>query len=560
MRSFVVLLMCLGSAPALLAGEPTAADQVIKVAREDNQVMDHLDYLVNNIGARLTGSDNDIKACEWAKAEFEKWGLSNAKLEEAGSFPVEFNRGPWHGKMTAPEELKLEFGTPAWSAGTRGAVSGKAMLAPTSLEGVKAEDYKGAWILNSRQAGRRGRAAQQQGREVQNFLRDAGVAGFISASRGKYITIGGRSPRSFDDLPTVPRITLLQTQWNKIKEHIDAGKEVELTFDIRNHFEEGPAVYYNATAEIPGTDLADECVIIGGHIDSWDGATGTTDNGCGVAVAMEAARLLMEAGVRPRRTIKFQLWSGEEQGLLGSRAWIDRNPDQLEKISGVFVYDGGPNAIAAINSTREMEPDFRKVFAPVMELDKDMPFRIDVSDQLSSGAGSDHASFLQKGIPGFFWTQEGRADWRHGIHTQFDTYDLAIPEYMKHSATVVALAALGVANLDKKLSRENIRTGRGGGGGGRRMGVFLDGVTVDELVPDGVAAKAGVKSGDIFLSIDGAKIENRRGLVRAIAGGEARKKVKLRRGAKEVEVLFEWAEELKKKKEAEKKKKPTIIL
>jgi len=454
MRIFMVLMLCVG-APSLFADE--TVDRVIKLGREDNQVMDHLDYLVNNIGARLTGSDNDIKACEWAKSEFENWGLSQAKLEEAGSFPVEFNRGPWKGRMTAPEAMILEFGTPAWSAGTRGAVSGTAMMQPTSLDDAKAEDYKGAWILRERRGGRRSRDAQQQNREIQNFLRDAGIAGFISASRGKYITIGGRSPRSFDQIPTIPSITLLESQWKTIKEHIEAGKEVELTFDIRNHFEEGPATYYNVTAEIPGTDLADECVIIGGHIDSWDGATGTTDNGCGVAVAMEAARLLMEAGARPRRTIKFQLWSGEEQGLLGSRAWIDQNPELLDKISGVFVYDGGPNAIAAINSTNEMEADFTKVFAPVMDLNESLPFRLNVQDQLAFGAGSDHPSFHQRGIPGFFWTQEGEADWRHGIHTQFDTYDLAIPDYMTHSATVVALAALGVANLDNKLSRENIR-------------------------------------------------------------------------------------------------------
>ncbi|MEM7260853.1 MAG: M20/M25/M40 family metallo-hydrolase, partial [Planctomycetota bacterium] len=540
MRSLIVVALGLTATFPLAAGSPVAEKspvaKIIELGKEDNRVMDHLDYLVNNIGARLTASDNDVKACEWSRDLFEDWGLENAKLEEAGSFPVEFNRGPWSGRMNKPENMLLEFGTPAWSAGTDGKVTGPAVLAPKSIDGLDAADFAGAWIVSERAQGRRNREEQQRQREIQNFLREAGVAGFVSSSGSKYIRVSGRSPRSFDQIPTIPRITMLGDHFDKIKAHLEAGTEVELTFDIRNHFEPGPAVYYNTVAEITGTEFPDECVIIGGHIDSWDGATGTTDNGCGVAVAMEAARLLMESGAKPRRTIRFQLWSGEEQGLLGSRAWIEQNPNLLDGISAVFVYDGGPNAIAAVNCTNEMLPHFEKALAPIMGLN-DMPFEIRPAAVLRSGAGSDHASFIQKGIPGFFWTQEGRADWRHGIHTQFDTYDLAIPEYMEHSATVVALAALGVANLDQKLPRDNIQSGRGGGGGGggRRMGVFLDGVAVEEVVPNGVAANAGLKAGDVFVSIDTQKIENRRGLVRAIQTGEPRKKVKIKRDGKEME-------------------------
>ncbi|MCA8961217.1 MAG: M28 family peptidase, partial [Planctomycetes bacterium] len=267
-----------------------------------------------------------------------------------------------------------------------------------------------------------------------------------------------------------------------------------------------------------------------------------------------------QSGARPRRTILFQLWSGEEQGLLGSRAWIDRHPEALDGISGVFVFDGGPNAIAGIDSTAEMFDSLQKVFEPVIGLNPDLPFEIRKRDGLGAELGSDHASFLQKGIPGFFWTQDGRADWRHGIHTQFDTFDLAIPEYLEHSATVVALTALGVANLDQKLSRENLRAQRGDRGGGRRMGVFLDGVAVEELVPDSVAEKAGVQAGDVFVKIDGKAIEDRQALVAAIRDGGPVKKVVVRRGDKEVEVTFEWKDEIEAEKKKQKEEEKPVIL
>ncbi|MCA8961770.1 MAG: M28 family peptidase, partial [Planctomycetes bacterium] len=306
-----LMLLCLSAAPLTtgeLRGDETAAGEkpesartietIVRLGREDNEVMSHLDYLVNNIGARLTGSDNDHKACEWAKSQFEKWGLTHPRLEEAGSFPVEFNRGPWSGRMISPEPMALELGTAAWSAGTRGAVRGEAILAPTSSEGLSAADYAGKWVFSERRRGRRSRDEQQEAREIRTFLDEAGVAGFVSPGNGKYIRTGGRSPETFDERPTTPRITLLEEQWNQIHERLEKGEKVELEFDIRNHFEPGPAVYYNVIAEIPGTEFPDECVIIGGHIDSWDGATGTTDNGCGVAVAMEAARLLAQSGAR----------------------------------------------------------------------------------------------------------------------------------------------------------------------------------------------------------------------------------------------------------------------
>ena len=172
------------------------------------------------------------------------------------------------------------------------------------------------------QRGRRNRDARQQEREIRTLLEEVGVAGWIYPSRGDAITILGSARVTWDNLPKIPRITLRKDQYDVIMEKMGNEEEVTLRIDIRNHFQPGPVKYYNVIADIVGTEFPDEYVIIGGHIDSWDGATGTSDNGMGTATTIEAARILSEAGIKPRRTIRFMLWSGEEQGLLGSKAWV----------------------------------------------------------------------------------------------------------------------------------------------------------------------------------------------------------------------------------------------
>lgn len=538
-------------------------EKVIEIGQNENQVMETLHHLVNVIGPRLTGSYQDHKACEWAFDQFKEYGLSNVTIEEAGEFPVAFHRGPWSGKMLEPEVMTLEFGTPAWSAGTRGAVKGQAMLPPENVEEADPADYAGAWIFNSAQRGRRDRGDRTKIRAQQEFLDNAGVAGMVFPTRNERITTGGNSRVEWEDLPQTPRINLMRDHYDAIRDRLENDEKVVLQFDIRNHFEKGPTKFYNVWGDITGSEFPEQIVVIGGHIDSWDGASGTTDNGTGSATTMEAARLLAAAGAKPRRTIRFMLWSGEEQGLLGSRAYVQNNPDLHDKISACFVYDGGPNAVAAIPMVPSMKDDFEKAFSSVIGLNPDLPFRLDEAESIPRGIGSDHESFLRAGIPGFFWTQEGRADWRRGIHTQFDTYDLAIPEYLEHSALVIALAALGVADLDGLLARDGIESGggrRGGfAGGGRRMGVMLDGTTVEEVVEGSVADKAGVKAGDIIISVAGVSVEDRRGLMRAIRGEESKKKVVVKRGDKEIELVFEWPEPEKTEEKKDEKKAEVVL-
>ncbi len=437
-----------------------AVKAVIAAGQNDSRVMNHLDALTNRIGPRLTSSQNLQIACDWTRDYFEEIGLKNCRLEKWGEFPVGFNRGPWQGRMLVPTEQSLKFGTNAWTAGTKGRVIAPAIIAPKSIEelaGLK-DQVANAWVFLPRSAsGRRTKEKYEKERALFQAIKDVGPVGIIRATSDERILTGGSYQVDWEKLPQVPSINLDKAQWEMIFAKLEAKEEVKLEFDIRNHFKKGPIPLYNVIAEIPGTQWPDEYVVVGGHLDSWDAATGATDNAAGCATTLEAARILMASGVKPLRTIRFMLWTGEEQGLLGSRAYVEANPEEVQKVSTVFVHDGGTNYVSGIGCPEDLLEDFQRIFAGAQTLDVRTPFAIEEVESLRPRGGSDHVSFLRKGIPGFFWRQAGRAVYRETHHTQFDTYDTVVPEYQKHSALVIAIGAIGVANLDHLLSRKSVK-------------------------------------------------------------------------------------------------------
>ncbi|MGO9463817.1 MAG: M20/M25/M40 family metallo-hydrolase [Isosphaeraceae bacterium] len=517
-------------------------ERIVSAGHEDSQVMDHLDWLCNRIGPRLTGSDNLTNACEWVRDRFASFGIDNARLEPWGEFPVGFNRGPWFGRVIQPEPKALEFMTKAWSAGTKGAVRGKAVLAPKDqkeLDLAKANGtIAGAWVLLPRPARSGPRPDPAFLRSLRKELEAAKPAGIVVPSSSDLLVTSGVHRISWDKLPTVPAVTLLRKQFEEIAAWLKEGKTVTLEFDIRNYFKKGPVKLYNVIADIPGSELPDEYVIVGGHIDSWDGATGATDNGTGVATTLEAARILTKSGVKPKRTIRFMVWSGEEQGLLGSAAYVKAHKDLTPKISAVLVHDGGTNYLSGIGATDAIVSDFEQVFTPIKKLDAKYPFEVRKVPGLFGG-GSDHASFLEANVPGFFWRQAGDARYQRTHHTQYDTFDAAIPDYQKHSSLVIALAAYGIANLDHLLSREKLRV-PGSMANRRTLGVQLDEMTVVEVEADSAGQKGGMKEGDEILKIDATKVADRMELGRALRAGGPKKVVTVRRGGKEVELNLSW--------------------
>lgn len=560
LKRFAALgVLCVAISSIAVAADESDVGRIISAGEKNSQVMDHLDWLTNRIGPRLTGSDNLQVAVEWARDRFKSLGLENARIEEWGEFPVGFNRGPWFGRVITPEARALEFGTNAWTAGTKGVVRGRAVLAPKNAQELEdvLEKLPGAWVLvadgglpqrGQELLGASTRPGDVFQRKLQEAYDKAGIAGQIRPTRTDLILTGGNQRISWDKLPTVPQVNLLRKQFNEIAAWVKDGKEVTLEFDVRNHFRKGPIKLYNVIADIPGTEHPDELVIIGGHIDSWDGATGATDNGTGCATTIEAARILMASGVKPRRTIRFMLWSGEEQGLFGSKAYVKNHPELMPKISVVLVHDGGTNFLSGISGTEAMLADFKQVFEPVTKLDAAMPFVVRKVGGFSGvGGASDHAPFLAAGVPGIFWDQRGgTANYNHTHHTQFDTYDAAIPAYQKHSSVVIAVGAYGIANLDHLLSREKLIMpgggGRGGFGGNRRLlGVVLDeGTKVGDVEPGGVFDKAGGKAGDVIVSINGSKISDPSEIARLLREAAPKSRMLVTRNGKELELAIDF--------------------
>ncbi len=232
--------------------------------------------------------------------------------------------------------------------------------------------------------------------------------------------------------------------------------------------------------------------------------------------------------------------------MLGSAAYVKAHKELTPKISAVLVHDGGTNYLSGIGATEAIFSDFEQVFAPIKELDSKYPFELRKVPGLFGG-GSDHASFLAANVPGFFWRQAGSARYQRTHHTQYDTFDAAVPDYQKHSSLVVALGAYGIANLDHLLSREKLRA-PGSMGNRRTLGVQLDEMTVVE-VEDGTAGqKGGLKEGDQILKVDGSKVADRMELGRALRTGGAKKVVTVLRGGKEVELNLSWDQPAAEKK------------
>ena len=540
-----------------LDASDAVVDAIYAIDDADLQVMSVLDELSNGIGARLTSSKNLTEACHWAQGKFASFGLSNSRLEEWGSFPVGFDRRLSVGAMTSPHKLELSFITNSWTPGTAGKVTGPAIVAPQTEEELVALSGKlsNAWILSSTNK-YTPRFSNLEG----DSLRDRfgamcvaeGYAGIIKpCSKSGLLLTRGRYKIDPNDLPSEVNITLLREQFADIFQLAKDGADVQLEFDIEQTFTAGPIPLYNVLAEIPGTDLANEIVIVGGHIDSWDGARGAQDNGTGTSTTLEAARILKKTidalGVQPRRTIRFMLWSGEEQGLLGSRAYIEQHPAENEVISAVLVHDGGTNTCSGIQATPELSPLFEEVFGPVIEHtanneDEDLRFRLVPVRRLPRGVGSDHDSYLKVGVPGFFWEQNGDANYTYIHHTQYDTIDEVVPEYQLASVRVIASGAWRIANMNQALPREALNSSRASRGTRRHaLGVYLgDAMAIDDLVKGGLAEQAGIKVGDILISVAGVKITDLTELRNILANGKQPRVVVWSRSGKEMTATFDW--------------------
>jgi carboxypeptidase Q len=458
-----------------------AADdaRILAEVQNNSEAMANLEYLSDEIGPRLTGSAQLKRANDWTKEKFAQYGLSDAHLEP-WTVAHTWSRGTATARITAPASQSLTIASAAWSPGTPGAVHGQVVY----FDAKKKEDYakfhgklKGAILIYQepeslspprpvdpyravkrpmqRPPARIGEppvadpydAFLAEEKERTRFWKEEGAAAVLRDS-GKPHSLLNMTDISLEKYAPGAIPTAFVTGegyrmiWRMLK-HGAVSVEIEMT----NSFGDKPVQVYNTVAEIRGSEKPDEMVIVGGHLDSWDLGTGSTDNGTGSMAVLEAARTLAKLKLKPKRTIRFVLFSGEEQGLYGSEAYVTAHRDELEKISAVLVHDTGTGRVLALglHDNYQDREIVDQVLTPLRELKLLEP-------SMARSYGTDHLSFDDAGVPGFFCMQDP-AEYRLTHHSQSDTFDKVWKDDLNQGAQVLAAWAYNTAQLPQMLPR-----------------------------------------------------------------------------------------------------------
>jgi carboxypeptidase Q len=487
----------------------------------DSKVMEFASGLMDNIGERLTGSPNMKRANEWTRDQFTAMGLSNSHLEPWGPFGRGWANQYVNARMTSPDVAPLLVYAKAWTPGTNGVITGKCIR--VNIEDKKDFDkYKGRLagmivILGADADVKPPTEAffkresdddlakiaeyqipsehppfnfatfmkrQQFIKELNQFFADEKVLAVIDRYR---FTFGGgtvfvQSGGSYKpgETATVPQLVIAVEQWTRIARLLQQKKDVTLELNVQNTFYDDDPMQYDTIAEIPGTDKKDEVVMLGAHLDSWHAGTGATDNGAGSIVMMEAVRILKAIDIKPRRTIRIGLWSGEEQGLLGSQAYVEHHfgsrphmdnepgmkdmptllrreagdvtvkPEQA-KVSAYFNVDNGSGKIRGVymQENAAVAPIFEAWMQPFKDLGM-------TTLTMRNTGGTDHQSFDAVGIPGFQFIQDPLDYETRTHHSNMDVYDRLQPDDLKQISVIVASFVYDAAMRDQMLPRKPI--------------------------------------------------------------------------------------------------------
>ena len=509
--------------------------RIIDEGMNRSDAMNVMKYLTDVIGPRLTNSPGQRRANQWTKEQFEKWGLKNAKVDPWGEFGRGWELKNFKASVrTNTEYMPLRAFPKAWSPSTNGAITGDViyvnatneeellkykgklkgamiLVAPerkvspgftpvatrrtekelSDMEAALAEQAAGGNPMMQMTPEQRNAfmAAQQFQTRKMRFYYEEGASMLIEPSQGVdsgTIRVMGASlppdaggPANPDlrvytkGAPTpLPQLVAEVEQYNRLYRLARQGVSMKATIDLDVQFFDDNLIGDNTIAEIPGTDLADEVVMIGAHLDSWHAGTGATDNGAGVTVVMEAMRILQAAGFKPRRTIRVALWTGEEQGLLGARYYVAKNfasnekgepvgrtgPEggqrvvrkpAYDKFSAYYNLDNGTGQIRGIfmQGNEAARPIFKGWLQPFADWQA-------TSTTIRSTGGTDHLAFDAVGLPGFQFIQDAVEYQGRTWHTTQDVSDRTIEEDLKRSAVIMAVFALQSAMMDERVPRK----------------------------------------------------------------------------------------------------------
>jgi hypothetical protein len=493
---FVFLPVSLAQPPAKqepLSPEAQKAQldqKIIAEAKSGSDIMANLTYLSDVIGPRLTGSAALKKANDWTAEKMKKYGLKKVHLE-AWTMPEGWERGIAVGRVIEPNNGRtLTLASMGWTPGTKGKIQGDVVFIKAEkvadLDAYKGK-LKGAIILRGPPAkltpwneiekpgeslfgptfrpGDKGKISREEQRAIfqaqAELLRKEGIAAILTDA-GKHFNLlmttgswGGGFGGGGKDRPSaaskVPTLSVAHEHYAMLyRLATRPGKEkTRIELEVTNKFIPGPIAVSNTIGEIPGSEKPDEYVIVGAHLDSWDLGQGSLDNGTGSSVVLETARILAKCGVAPKRTIRFILFTGEEQGLHGSRAYVKQHKDEMAKTMAAIVHDTGTGKVIGLGWMGKRD-SLKEILEGELGALKDLG----VQDLNARGfGGSDHMSFSSAGVPACIFRQE-IAGYRFAHHSQADTLELAREADLIQGAQVMAVTAMRLANMEKLLPRE----------------------------------------------------------------------------------------------------------
>jgi carboxypeptidase Q len=522
------------------ATAPVKIDESVAKIKDEgmtrSQAMATMRYLTDMIGARLTNSPAQRRSNQWTKEQFDKWGLKNATVESWGEFGRGWELKRFAASVVAPEYQPFRAYPKAWSPSTPGAITGEVVFVD-AIDEAGLEKYRGklrgAIVLTAPERGvkpgfepvasrvsdenlakleaaKPNAAPQQQftptAQQIAEqqfkarkfrFYHEEAVAVLIEPSfgtdsgtirvMGASVPQPANSTNPFGGIPAraknapqiVPQLVAETEQYNRLVRLVRQNVPVKMTVDLDVKFYDDDLNGYNTIAEIPGTDpqLKDEVVMIGAHLDSWHSGTGATDNGAGTTVVMEAMRIIQASGLKPKRTIRVGLWTGEEQGLLGSRGYVKKHLAQLgdgsdaaafgsfggnqkvqvakkpgyDKFSAYYNLDNGTGKIRGVymQGNENLRPIFRSWLEPFREMGAS-------TLTVNSTGGTDHLAFDAVGLPGFQFIQDPIEYFGRTWHTTQDVSDRTIEEDLKQSAVIMATFAWNSAQAEQKLPRKEM--------------------------------------------------------------------------------------------------------
>jgi carboxypeptidase Q len=458
--------ICLGGAATLRANEkpaPKGPDEdgtkpaLVKIAGEgllSSHAFQFLTELSDDVGARLTGTPGDRRAEEWGVAKMKAIGLENVHTEKYQIWRG-WTRGTAAAEILAPVRHKLHIDAMGWTGSTT-ASGAEGDVVPVNLFAI-VDEIKNVSRLKGKVAlvvmiGNPNQESIPLFVQFGDFLRAAGPAGVIAVIGGQ----GGRKSSGmnlthtgilgFNADFTVPVLSMTAEDQGQLERFLARGITPRVRFKVQNTFTNGPVETANVIGEIRGREHPEQILVVGGHLDSWDLAQGTTDNGSGIATVLGAADAILRSGERPRRTIRFVLFTGEEQGLDGSVAYIKQHQNEMANHLGDLVLDFGQGPVKGfqLGGRDDLVPLFQPLANALSNIRA-----VEVDDKVESG--TDTLPFSIAGLPGINMNQE-TSDYKYTHHSAADALEAQKPDVLTQNATLMALAAFWIADRPERFA------------------------------------------------------------------------------------------------------------